>query len=191
MLTSSNSFDIEASKSWRRCGRARSTKAIKLLRGLGHLDAGLLEGRDLALVGAEAAFADDGAGMAHARAAGKDVLGADAGDPGDDRLGILGFADVAGGLLLVVAADLAHEDHQLRAFVVADQFQQVLEIGAGDAVAADADDDARAVAQGVEDFGGDREAHAAAFREDGDFAGIEHAGIVAADGADLDAVERD
>ena len=104
--------------------------------------------------------------------------------------GILGLVDVAGGLLLVVAAHLAVEDHQLGAFVVAHQFQQVLEVGAGDAVAADADDDARAVAEGVEDFGGDREAHAAALGEDGDFAGIEHARIVAADGADLDAVDR-
>ena len=66
----------------------------------------------------------------------------------------------------------------------------VLEIGAGDAVAADADDDAHAVAEHVEDFGGDREAHAAALREDGDFAGIKDAGIVAADGADLDPIDR-
>ena len=58
----------------------------QVLGGLGHLDAGPLERLDLALVGAEAAFADDGPGVAHPRAAGKDVLRADAGDPGDDRL---------------------------------------------------------------------------------------------------------
>ena len=161
----------------------------EVFRGLGHFDAGLLEGGDLAFVGAVGPFADDRAGMAHARAARKDVLRPDAGDAGDDRLGILGFLDVAGGLLFVVAAHLAHENHQLRAFVVAHEFEQLLEIDAGDSVAADADDDAHAVPQPVEDFRGDRKAHAAALREDGDFAGIEHAGIVAADGADLDAID--
>ena len=148
MLTSSNSFDSAASKSWRRRRQRALDEGDQVLGGLGHLDAGPLEGLDLALVGAEAAFADDGPGVAHPRAAGKDVLGADAGDPGDDRLGIFRFLDVLGGLLLVVAAHLAVEDHQLGAFVVAHQFQEVLEIGAGDAVAADAHDDARAVARG-------------------------------------------
>ena len=142
MLTSSNSFDIGGLEVLAALRQRPLDEGDQVLGGLGHLDAGLLEGRDLALVGAERALADDGAGMAHARAARKDVLGADAGDAGDDRLGILGLADVAGGLLLVVAAHLAHENHQLRAIVVAHQFEQILEVDAGDAVAADADDDA-------------------------------------------------
>ena len=69
------------------------------------------------------------------------------------------------------------------------EFQEVLEVGARDAVAADAHDDARAVSEDVEDFGGDGKAHAAALGEDGDFAGIEDARIVAADGPDLHAVD--
>ena len=68
--------------------------------------------------------------------------------------------------------------------------RRFLEIGARDAVAADADYDTHAVAEHVEDFGGDRQAHAAALREDGDFAGIKDAGIVTADRADLDAIDR-
>ena len=164
-------------------------EADQLLRGLGHRHARRFQRRHLALVAAEAALADDRPRVAHPRAAGEDVLGADAGQPGDHRLGIVGFADVAGGLLLVVAAHLAVEDHQRGVLVVADQLQQVLEVGAREPVAADAHHDARAAAERVEDFGGQREAHAAALGEDGDFAGVEHARVVAADGADFDAVD--
>ena len=49
----------------------------------------------------------------------------------------------------------------------------------------DADDEAGAVAELVEDLGRDAQAHAAALGEDGDLPGVEDARVVAADRADL------
>src|SRR6266540_2817438 len=78
---------------------------------------------------------DDRARVAH-RLAGR---GGEAGDVGDDRLRHLRL-DEGGGLLLVVAADLTDEDHELGLVVRLEAGEHVGEGRADDRVAADPDD---------------------------------------------------
>ena len=78
---------------------------------------------------------DDRAGVAHALAGRR----LEAGDVGDHRLRHV-LADVLGGALLLVAADLAHHHDQLGLGVLLEQRDHVDERGADDRVAADSDD---------------------------------------------------
>src|SRR4051812_22300287 len=98
-----------------------------------HPHAGFLEGADLG-IGRVFGAADDGTGVAHAAPGGR-------GAPGDERgHGLLDvLADVAGGLDLVGAADLADHQDAVGLRVVLEEAEAVDVREAADRVAADTD----------------------------------------------------
>ena len=97
---------------------------------------GILEGGDLG-VGITLATADDGTGVTHAAAGGR----ADTGDEADGGLvePVVGLEEL-GGLLLGAATDLTDHDDTVGLLILEEDLQAVDEVGTGEGVTTDADD---------------------------------------------------